>query len=60
MSGGTTSAFQSLGSGFVTESAGIRVPLPTFSLRFYGKSLLVVVGRGGIVSDLQLTVRGER
>ena len=35
-------------------------PTPTFSLRFYGKSLLVVVGRGGIVSDLQLTVRGER
>ena len=59
-SGGTTPAFQGLAGGFVAGSSGIRTPMPTFSMRVYTKSLLIVVGHDGIVTDVQLAVRGER
>ena len=48
----------SLGGGF--GSPGMRMPLPTPTPRIYAKSLLVVVGPGGVVTDVQLDVRGRR
>ena len=49
---------KTIGAGF--GAPGMRMALPVRLPRFYAKSLLVVIGPDGVVTDVQLSVRGPR
>jgi hypothetical protein len=49
------SGHQDIGRGFVTSSSGAVIPLPAIC----AKSVLVVVGSDGVVTDVQLPVKRQ-